>query len=350
MSFHENDYLHWYMPRLRDDSGAINLHSSGVVSLSPADVQVPVHEPWTVVERFEAELAGWLSLPAGEVLFTPGATGGTLLALLALAGRDDEIAVERPVYEPMLRQAHRVGRVRRFDRSPSAGWSFDVDAAAASFTDATRVVMITEPCNPSGTFADRADVLALADAAAARGAVLLVNEIYLGYTDRPSLHRQRENIVVVSSLSKLLGTYWMRLGWLSASASTIALLRSAHMNLTMPTRPAAAFGLGVLARAGELRERAVTLASTGRATVDDWVRSTGGVIWTPPEGPGFGCVMLPPSAGGDVELAERAHSEHGVLAVPGSFFGVPSSLRLSWLQDRERLEEGLQRLSRALSS
>ncbi len=348
MSFDRNAYLEWYMPRSRRADGAINLHASGVASLTHKDLQVPDHDPWTVVDAFEKELAFWLGIDPAQVLFTPGATGGTLLALLSLTSRDDEILVERPVYEPMLRQAERLARVLRFSRRPEDGWSLPVEEILSLMSPATRMVMITEPGNPSGTFARRSDVLAVADAASKVGAVLLVNEVYLGYTQARTFHGTRDNVVVVSSLSKLVGAYWPRLGWLSGQEDIIHRLRMAHMNFSMATKPGAAVGLGVLARADELRRGAIALAASGRAVVDSWVAATRGLSWTAPQGPGFGCVLLPPHVTDDVRFAEDLHERQNVLVVPGSHFEVPGSLRLSWLQDGGRLDEGLAILADAI--
>jgi aspartate/methionine/tyrosine aminotransferase len=348
MAFERNDYLSWYIPRAHGSSGAINLHSSGVPSLDPATLEVPDVDPWQAAFELERSLAGWLGLPADEILFTPGATGGTLLVLLTLTGSGDHVLVESPVYEPMLRQAGRLCHVTRFHRLPSSGWRLELDSVASLMTDETSLVMITEPSNPSGTFLPREQVLALADLAASRGALLLVNEVYLGYSTAASLHREAENIVVVSSLSKLMGAYWIRLGWISAAPTLVDRLRVAHRNMSMPTAPGAAYGLAVMARADELRDRARELAGSGADVVDGWVRSTPGLGWTRPAGPGFGCVLLPEGVGDDVAFAERLHDEHGVLVVPGTHFEVPGSLRISWLQAGDGLGEGLERIGRAL--
>ncbi|MBI4702469.1 MAG: aminotransferase class I/II-fold pyridoxal phosphate-dependent enzyme [Deltaproteobacteria bacterium] len=347
MRFDSNSYLKWYMPRMRRDD-AVNLHASGVPSLTPADIELRPYDPWRVAEEFEPALAAWLGIDAESVLFTPGATGGTLLALLSLTAAGDELLVELPTYEPMLRQAARVGNVRRFRRSPESGWQLPVDEIGRLLSPRTKLVMITEPSNPSGTFARREDVLAVADLAATRGALVLVNEVYLGFSERPTLCGARDNIVVVSSLSKLLGAYWLRLGWLAARPDLVQRLRWGHMNLSMATKPAAAYGLGVLARADEWRARARATAAAGLEPVDRWVRATPGVSWIKPQGPGFGCVRLPDGVADDVAFAEKLQDELRVLVVPGTHFELPGTLRLSWLQAGDRLQEGLERISRAL--
>ncbi len=349
MSFTENDYLSWYLPKVLGHDDAINLHASGVPSLTAADIGISTDfDPWIAGTELERGLGRWLGVPAESLLYTQGATGGSLLALLSLTGHGDELLIELPMYEPMVRQGARLAAaVHRFHRRRQDSWQLPLAEIERLLSSRTSMVMITEPSNPSGTFARREDVLALADLAAAQGALLLVNEVYLGFSDRPTFFGERDNILVTSSLSKLLGAYWLRIGWLAADPALIAKLRLAHLNLSMGNFAAAALGLGVIARADEWRTRARKSAAAGCAVVDDWVRATPGLEWARPEGPGFGCVALPDGMP-DVTFVERLHQEHGVLLVPGSHFEVPGTMRLSWLQVGDQLDEGLQRIAQAL--
>jgi aspartate/methionine/tyrosine aminotransferase len=339
--FHENDYLSWYVPLVRGHGEAINLHASGAPAVPPSALELPAEtDPFESVRRFEEGLASLVGIPPRELLFTPGATGGTLLALLTFGRPGSAVVVERPIYEPMLRQAARLGPVRRLERGMEDGWRIPLDLARELVGDDTSVVMITEPHNPSGVLAPRAGVLELASIAAKRGAVLLVNEVYRMYTDAPSYHGLADNIVVVSSLSKLLGAYWARLGWLSAPAPVIEKLRRGHWNMGMPTTPGARAGLGFLEKAPELIAASRAALGAGVDAVDRWVAGTEGLSWTRPDGAGFGCVALPPWID-DVAFAERLHARRGVLLIPGSRFERPGTVRISWLQSGERLAEGL---------
>ncbi len=348
MPFDTTRYLSWYVPRVRGDGSPTNLHASGVPPLEPEDLDVPDGNPWLAALAFEAALARRLSCPPEEVLFTPGATGGTLLALLTLSQPGEEILVESPIYEPMLRQAERLSSVRRLRRDPGRGWRFDVGEARSLLADRTSLVMLTEPHNPSGVLSPREDVLALAEHAAEVGAILLVNEVYHGWARTPSYRGAAPNIVVASSLSKLLGGYWARLGWLTGDPSVIARLRRAHMNFGMASAPSAAVGRAVLQRADELTERARAAAREGADVVDGWVRRPPGLSWSRPDFSGFGCVALPPGTD-DMALAEKLHQEHDVLVVPGSLWESPGSIRVSWLQcEPHELREGLARIAELL--
>ncbi len=348
MSFAPTDYLHWYLPRAFRNDGAVNLHASGVAQTEPADLTPPAVPMGEAVAALETALASWQGTSPGEIVFTSGATGGTLLSLLTLAPVGSEILAEQPIYEPLLRQAERLGPVRRLPRLPGEGFRLDPGRAAALIGDRTSLVMLTEPHNPSGVLSARDDVLEIARLAGARGAMVLVNEVYRGFTNAPTYLGAAPNIAVVSSLSKLLGAYWARIGWIAAAPATAALLREARFSISAPCHPAASWGLAFVGRAEGLRAEARRISAAGVPRVRRFFDETPGVSWTRPDGPGFACVELPAGID-DLAFAEALHDRDGVLVVPGRLFELPGTLRLSWLQAGDRLDAGLDLLAARLA-
>ncbi len=350
MPFDQTEYLSWYIPRIRaaepEGEPSINLHSSGVPPLEFPEITDLRGNPWAMGPAFESALSTWLGVDPAELAYCPGATGGTLQALLHLGAPGSAFVVEEPIYEPMRRQAERLGPVRRLLRRPDQGWRLDLEAAERVVRPDTSVILITEPHNPSGVFADRAEVLALCALAKRHGAWVLVNEVYRGFADppeaHPSYHGAADNLIVVSSLSKLFGAYAARLGWLSGDPDVIRPLHSAQMNYSASSAPSAAVGVAMLHQAESLVDEA-RRRSALVSRVDEWVHKTPGVSWTRPQGPGYGCVALPPETD-DQEFVERLHREHRVLMVPGRLWESPGAVRLSWLQcDEEQLRIGLER-------
>ncbi len=350
MSFTRNDYLRWYIPLIQSAGDAVNLHSSGAPYFNLDDV-VPAKSDGHPFERFpmlEAKLARWLGIPPSEICYASGATGGTLKFLLAMVGEDREIVVESPMYEPMVKQATRLGKLVRFRCEMEKGWVLPLDNVQDLITSSTGAVMITEPLNPAGVFRDREDILALADMAARVEAPLLINEVYRSYTDAPSFHGERDNIVTVASLSKLCGFYGLRLGWLSGKKSVIAKMKGAGMNLSMPAISIASTALTLMDRVDDLRAQIIETSRQGTHTVASWVGATPHVTWTKPEGPGFCTVKLPARFSDDIAFTKDLLDKRGVLVIPGTFFELPGTIRISWLQSSGRLEEGLEALSKHL--
>ncbi len=354
MSFYENTYLSWYIPKVLENvnphevDNTINLHSSGVTALGSNDFALAMgNNPYELPVRFEAALADWLDISPEEIIFTPGATGGNLIALLTLVESNQQVIVETPIYEPMFRQADRTADSDRLVRSFDDGWRLNLEQARHLINDNTGMIIITEPHNPSGTISPRNQVMELAALAAKSGAVLLINEVYRGFTDRPSYHGASDNIVIVNSLSKLFGTYWMRLGWLSAPNPIAEKLRLGRINTGLPTMPAAGLGLSVMEKAAVLQSKAVEISKQGFAIVNSWVENTEGVSWHAPQGIGFGCIKLPAQID-DVAFAEYLYKEKKVFVVPGTKFEAPGTLRISWLQSGDKLQEGLDLLAQGL--
>ena len=88
----------------------------------------------------------------------------------------DEVIIERPVYEPLLRIAEGFGvRIKRFDRRQDADYAIDVDRFASLVTPRTRLAMVTNLHNPSGAAIDARTLRAMAVALATHGAYLLVD-------------------------------------------------------------------------------------------------------------------------------------------------------------------------------
>jgi aspartate/methionine/tyrosine aminotransferase len=349
--FDTSEYLSWYIPRAMAGDDAINLHSSGVPMVLPSELDIDDIEgnPFETPPRLERALSVWLGIEPGEIVFTPGGTGGTLLALLTLVEPGGNIVVEKPIYEPMLRQAAALGEVRRVERCFEDRWRLPLGEARRLIDDSTSVVMITEPHNPSSVLSPRNDIEEMARVAAEHGAILLINEVYGQFCEAPSYHGLAKNVVIVSSLSKLAGSYWARVGWLSSTKELSARFKTAHMNMGMPAALAAQAGLAFLKDIDRFRNRAIELSASGLKEVREMIESNSSLSWHEPDAAGFSCIKLP-SGIDDLKFARKLHEDHGVLVVPGGCFETPGTVRLSWIQAKERLSEGLEIFSTVSSS
>lgn len=100
----------------------------------------------------------------------------------------------------------------------------DVDAILAAVTTKTRIVYIANPNNPTGTYVGRAEIARLADALPPT-VLLVLDAAYAEYATQAdyeagfALARERENLVVTRTFSKIYGLASLRLGWCYAPAA-----------------------------------------------------------------------------------------------------------------------------------
>src|SRR3954463_6284523 len=84
-----------------------------------------------------------------------GTAGANFLVFAALLEPGDEVLVERPGYDPLLGAPRLLGaRVNRFQREFARGFALDPDRIGRAMTPRTRIIIITNPHNPSGVLAD----------------------------------------------------------------------------------------------------------------------------------------------------------------------------------------------------
>jgi aspartate/methionine/tyrosine aminotransferase len=198
-------------------------------------------------------------------------------------------------------------------------------------------------------------IAACARVAEARGAWLLVNEIYAELDDlvgadgvfRGSARRLGPRVLAASSLTKCYGLGAHRIGWLLGPADVIARARdvttAAHGDLPLSH---AHFALAAFASLPALAARTRGTLAPRRERVARWVAEQG-LTWSAPGAGLFGFVRAP--GRGDLTAAiEAAVREREVLVAPGAFFGEPEAFRIAWSLPPDTLEEGLARLASIL--
>jgi histidinol-phosphate aminotransferase len=107
---------------------------------------------------------------------------------------------------------------------PDRDYTADVDGILAAVTPRTRIVYIANPNNPTGTYVPHADITRLADALPGN-VILVLDAAYAEYATTADydagfgLARERENVVVTRTFSKIYGLASLRLGWCYAPAA-----------------------------------------------------------------------------------------------------------------------------------
>ena len=92
----------------------------------------------------------------------------------------------------------------------------DVDAILSAVTERTRLVLLTNPGNPTGTILPDADLVRLADALP-EDVILVIDGAYTeyaeGYDGGAALAGMRPNVLMTRTFSKIYGLGGLRVGW-----------------------------------------------------------------------------------------------------------------------------------------
>jgi threonine-phosphate decarboxylase len=177
----------------------------------------------------EAHLAADAGVPADCVLLTAGATDAIRLISAAFA-RGRTAVIVGPTYSEYRRavQLHG-GRVIDVNASPPA---FDppIDAALTQLSTDAQLLFLCDPNNPTGR-ALRSDDLHCLVGALPTGARLALDQSFAPFAlggASASAYLAAGDVMLVRSLTKVLATPGLRVGYVIARPATIAMLRSAQ--------------------------------------------------------------------------------------------------------------------------
>jgi hypothetical protein len=350
------DYLLWAKRRPHP---AYDLGRSDVVACTLADLPGAREaldlagrndEGW---EPLVARVAARHGVRTDQVATATGTSGANFLVCAALLRPGDDVLIERPAYDPLVAVPVMLGaNPLRFERRFEDRFRLDLDAVAAALTPRTRLIIITNPHNPTGVLTDVGDMRRLGELAERHGCYVLADEIYMDAVAGAAPQAAATlspRFITTSSLTKAYGLAGLRCGWALADASICEEIRRARDlvdgtgSVLAERAAAAAFdalpSLALRARAilAPNLERFQTFMA-GQPAVE-WVAPAGGTV-------AFPRLRAPVSADA---LAERLVRDFDTAVVPGRFFEAPRHFRVALGIPAEILARGLDAISRALA-
>jgi aspartate/methionine/tyrosine aminotransferase len=247
--------------------------------------------------------------------------------------------------------------VATFALEENLSWQPSPGAAQATITPDTRLVVVTNPSNPTGSTLSAEAVDEILSACERSGAWLLADEVYVGAeaegTETPSFWGRYERTLVTGSLSKAYGLPGLRLGWLLGPAEEMEELW-ARKDYTTISPSAASDALAARVLRPETRRRVLArtrdILVRNRAIVDEWLAGREALgPWIRPRAGAIG--MVPYDVGANSsELAEHLRSEWSVLVVPGDHFGLDGFIRIGFGGEEAELVDALACIGEALEA
>jgi N-succinyldiaminopimelate aminotransferase len=297
--------------------------------------------------------------PATEILVTAGATEALAATLLGLVEKGDEVVTFEPYYDAYGALISMAGGVHRTVALRAPDFQPDLDELAEAITDRTRIILVNNPHNPTGTVLTRETLTIIVELAHRHGALIVTDEVYehltFGVPHIPvaTLPGARDRTVTISSGGKTFNTTGWKIGWLTAPAALVTAILAVKQFLTFvngaPFQPAIAVGLGL--PDAFFHAAAVALAAKRDLLAGGLIEA--GFTITLPQGSYFIVADAAPLGFADgVEFCRRLPELAGVVAVPISAFCSPerrgeyeSLVRFAYCKKTEVLQRAAKQLA-----
>ena len=253
-----------------------------------------------------------------EVIPTPGGLAALRLAIEVVVEKGDSVLVPYPSFGEYAREVELQGATPEF---------VSQDALCEADLEECALAICCTPNNPTGDAYEMAEIRAFAKRCVESDTVLLVDEAFLGFTDRESLAAAvplPENVVVARSLTKLFGLPGLRAGFAVATGEYRRRLENARRAWTLGT-PAAEVGTHCLRDREFVRETRSRVRKERARLIE---RLPDALDVSPSEAPFLCCDLAESDIGVDHLLA--AARERGVaLRDARTFRGLDSHIRIA---------------------
>ena len=280
--------------------------------------------------EFRRAAAEYVGCEPDSVVPTPGGLAAIRLAIGTTVSPGDRVLVPYPSFGEYAREVELAG---------GDPVSVPHDEVTARDPGEHAMAILCTPNNPTGDCPPSDEIRAFADRCEAAGTLLLVDEAFLGFTDRPSA-AGTDGVVAVRSLTKLFGLPGLRAGFAVANGQTLERLRTARRTWSLGA-PAAAVGTHAMcdtAFVADTRRR----IQRERAFLRDELCDRG-IDAIPSEAPFVLCDVGEPPA----KLLSTCRERGVVLRDATTFRGLDRHVRVA-VRDRESTERLLAVLDEVL--
>lgn len=353
-----------------------NLSESGV---SPVRVEELLGDDFDVNDLLNVKLSyawagGSPELRESIADFYPGATGANVrvtngsseanfMEFWGLLDKNDRAAIQLPNYLQTWGLArHFAGRVETFrlnERAPWGAkasertWELDLEGLERAVTKRTKLILVTNPNNPSGHVLSEAEMDAVVEVAERANVWIISDEVYRGAElqgeTSPTFFGRYPRVIVTGGLSKAFALPGLRTGWMVGPPKVVERLEKYHDYLTL-TPAILSERLASLAmqpaRRDWLIERTRTLLRTQWPQLREWIDAQNGVLQaTAPMAGAIAMIRYKLPISGN-KLFDRLYEEKSVLVNPASHFGITGKyFRVGYGYDIDHTLKGLDRVS-----
>ena len=309
------------------------------------------------VENLRCEIAAFetirgLPCEASQVLVTAGASEALYTAITGILNPGEEVIIPTPAFPLYESIVTAVGGVPvPLDTKPH-GFQIAAEALAAVITPRTKAVILNSPNNPTGAVLSEDSLANVKTAVLGKPIFVICDNVYQALSKEkcPDLSLDselKEQMLLCQSFSKPYAMTGWRLGYLLGPADVIEKLLLLHAAI-LASVPTFIQDAGITALSASVADMADAYARR-RAFVCKRL-SEMGLSFPEPKGAFYIFPDISRFGLSDDEFCTRLITEGKVATVPGSCFGTPGHIRISYCCSDAALAEGMDRLEKFLQT
>lgn len=306
---------------------------------------------------------------ADEIAVTNGAKQALFNVAMVLLNPGDEVLIPAPYWTTFPAHTIVAGGTPVFIETRHNKYVPRLMDIAAAVTSKAKAIVVNTPNNPTGAMYDRDTLAGIAQLAIDRDLWIIFDECYGAFAHAPHTHHPivsvapsaRDRTLIVNSFSKSLALAGWRIGYLAGPKAVISAVKelqglttsnpnvvAQHALLHYLKSGDAAFQLQLQRHVANARALGLSILSTLRLVPPPVAQ--GGIFFYLDLGElqrrakANGCELNAD------DVANALLMNAGVATVPGTAFGDPAGVRLSYGIDLELLDRGLRRLTTTLNT
>tara|TARA_R110002051_G_scaffold67814_4_gene122493 strand:+ start:23305 stop:24471 length:1167 start_codon:yes stop_codon:yes gene_type:complete len=298
-----------------------------------------------------------LQVSSDQIVVTNGLTHGSYAALMAFVDDGDEVILLEPYYPQHIGKVELAGGVPvPVALDAENGFAIDADRIEAAITPKTKMIVLINPCNPTGRVYTRAELEALADIARRHDLIVVSDEVYEEITydhakhvSIASLPGMDERTVTLFAFTKSYAMDGWRIGYLVAPKQAVsAILKITANDVTHVNTFVQEGALAALTGDASVLTELVADDRRKRDRVVTRLNQISGIKCAWPQGTIYAFPNISALGVRSQIFAERLMDECGVVVEAGSFYGAAGEghLRMCFgALSLDEIDEALDRMT-----
>ncbi|KON90267.1 aspartate aminotransferase [Sporosarcina globispora] len=300
-----------------------------------------------------------LDYDASEIIVTNGAKHGLYTLFQVLLNEGDEVIIPTPFWVSYPEQVKLAGGVPVYAEGKEENdFKITPEQLAECITDKTKAVIINSPSNPTGMLYSADELKELGEVCLKHKVLIISDEIYEKLVYGAHKHTSiaelspelKEQTIIINGVSKSHSMTGWRIGYAAGNKTIIkSMTNLASHSTSNPTTTAQYGSIAAYAGPQDMLEEMREAFEHRLNVIYDKLISIPGFTCVKPQG----AFYLFPNVKKAAELTGFANvddfvkallEEAMVAVIPGSGFGSPDNIRLSYATSLELLEKAVERM------